>query len=208
MNSSGCVRQLISLFFTAFFVTAVFAADFQPREFNLFGEMGKSMTGWHGQAAFRSIQFELLGRSPFVERWLQKSETGVSLTYSAIHQPRSWFGHRYGDPDDSVRGEWATLFVRRGWREHAPLQPFVELGTGPMWSNRRVPAATSRFNFNSHLGIGTKLFATRHPIYVTYCFSHISNLAFGDHNPGHARRNPGWNVNSILLGTRLRDLRH
>ena len=102
MNSSGCVRQLIFLFFTAFFVTAVSAADFQPREFNLYGEMGKSMTGWHGQAAFRSIQFELLGRSPFVERWLPKSETGFSLTYSAIHQPRSWEESPKGKVDSQI----------------------------------------------------------------------------------------------------------
>lgn len=180
------------------------SADFQPRAFNVFVGAGSSLKDWHGQASFRSVEFEILGRSHFIERWLPRTEAGVSATYSAIQQPRSWFGTKYGDPYDSVRGEWATLFLRHSWRERAALQPFVEIGSGPMWSNRRVPAATSRFNFNSHLGIGATVLAGQHPIYLMYRFSHISNLMFGDRNPGHGRRNPGWNVNSISVGMRFR----
>jgi hypothetical protein len=185
------------------FSLSLFASDFQPTELNVKAGAGESLTSWHGQASFRSIEFELLGRSRFVARYIRKSEVGLSLMYSDIRQPRSWFGHEFGDPDDDVRGENAFLFVRRGWREGARVQPYVELGTGPMWSNRRVPAATSRLNFNSQLGIGLRLFADSHPIFVVYRFSHISNLAFGDQNPGHAKRNPGWNVNTVLVGTRL-----
>lgn len=190
----------------ALFATAAMAG-FSPESLNAYFSAGSSLKNWHGQASFRSAQFELLGRSKVVERWVPHSAVGVSVTYSAIQQPRSWFGHLYGDPNDSVRGEWATLFLRRSWRERAPLQPLVEIGSGPMWSNRRVPAATSRFNFNSRVAIGAALFATTpHPLYVMYTFSHISNLMFGDRNPGHDRRNPGWNVNSISVGTRLRKL--
>jgi hypothetical protein len=165
---------------------------------------GESLRSWHGQASFRSIEFGLLGKSRFVSHYIPKAEVGLSIAYNDIRQPRSWFGYEYGDPDDKVRGENAYFFVRRGWREAARIRPYVELGTGPMWSNRRVPAATSRLNFNSQLGIGARFFDDSHPVFLVYRFSHISNLAFGDQNPGHAKRNPGWNVNTILLGTRLR----
>jgi hypothetical protein len=187
----------------ASFSFPIFASDFQSAEINVRAGAGESLTSWHGQASFRSIEFELLGRSQFVARYIPKSEVGLSLMYSDIRQPRSWFGHQYGDPDDNVRGENAFLFIRRGWRESASVRPYVELGTGPMWSNRRVPAATSRLNFNSQVGLGLRLLADTHPIFLVYRFSHISNLAFGDQNPGHAKRNPGWNVNTILVGTRL-----
>jgi len=196
------MRPFVFLLLAAFSLPA-FASDFQSTELNIKAGAGESLTSWHGQASFRSIEFELLGRSRFVARHIPKTEVGLSLMYSDIRQPRSWFGHQYGDPDDNVRGENAFLFVRRGWREAASVRPYVELGTGPMWSNRRVPAATSRLNFNSQLGIGVRLLADAHPVFVVYRFSHISNLAFGDQNPGHPKRNPGWNVNTILVGTRL-----
>lgn len=195
-----------SLFVTIMAVAvAASAADFQPREFNVYGGAGKSMTSWHGQASFREVQFELLGQSRWVARHVRKLEAGLSVTYSDIRQPRSWFGHLYGDPNDSVRGEWAYLFLRRTFRDASTTQPYVELGSGPMWSNRRVPAATSRFNFHSQLGLGARFFANRsHPLFVVYRFSHISNLAFGPHNPGHSKRNPGWDVHSVMIGTRVR----
>ncbi len=177
------------------------AFDFRPHELNIDAGGGRSLTSAaHGQARFRTIQLELVGHSNWIAHWIPKTDAGVSIAYSDIRQPRSWFGHQFGDPDDSVRGEWAYLFLRRGWRN-----VYAELGTGPMWSNRRVPAATARFNFHSQLGIGVRLLnATAHPMYVEYRFSHISNLVFGPHNPGSGKRNPGWDMNTILLGTRLR----
>lgn len=178
------------------------ASDF-PRELNVFVGAGRSLTSWHGSSSYRQVEFQFVGRPRFVARFLPRTDAGVSLAYSDIRQPRSWFGSLYGDPNDSVRGEWTYLFLRHGWRENAATQPYVELGSGPMWSNRRVPAATSRFNFHSQLGIGTRLFATSHPVFVVYRFSHISNLLFGPHNPGAHKRNPGWDVNTIMIGTRL-----
>lgn len=189
--------------------TTASAADFQASEFNIYGGSGKSLTSWHGQASFRQLQFEVLGQSRWITRHVPKLELGASLTYSDIRQPRSWFGYRYGDGDDSVRAEWAYLFLRRTFRDTSSVEPYIELGSGPMWSNRRVPAATSRFNFHSQLGVGARLFATSsHPLYVVYRFSHISNLVFGPRNPGMGKRNPGWDVNSVLIGTRVRAFRH
>jgi hypothetical protein len=184
------------------------AADFfHFDELNFFVSHARSLTSPHGTARFRSLHLEFLGESPFIARFIPKAEAGAALTYSDIRQPRSWFGYTYGDPDDSVRGESAFFFIRRSFRHAVSTQPYIEVGTGPMWSNRRVPAATSRLNFHSQLGLGMRLFADRRPLFIEYRFSHISNLAFGDRNPGHGKRNPGWNLNTILIGTRLHKTR-
>ena len=91
-----------------------------------------------------------------------------------------------------MRAVTSFFFARRHWQ-----RGYVELGTGPMWSNRRVPAATSRLNMNSQLGFGTTLFTqSRVPLRVAYRFSHISN-------GGLTHRNPGLNVHTIMAGTRL-----
>ncbi len=147
---------------------------------------------FHGHSIFRSIHFEVTGQSRLARRWLH-SDAGASISYSDIHQARSWFGYRYGDPDDWVRAVSTFFFVRRHWRHVA----YMELGTGPMWSNRRVPAATSRLNFNSQVGFGAILFPHfRTPLCIGYRFSHISNGGF-------TGRNPGLNVHSVLVGTRV-----
>lgn len=164
-----------------------FAGDFSPREFSIDFSSGRSPMNFHGHSVFRTIHFELAGQSRLAKRWL-KSDAGISVSYSDIRQARSWFGYRYGDPDDNVRAVSSFFFVRRQWH-----RAYAELGTGPMWSNRRVPAATSRFNMDSQIGFGAVLFGR---LRAGYRFSHISN-------GGVAGRNPGLNVHSLLLGTRL-----
>ncbi len=177
------------------------AIDFTPREFNIYLSGGKSPLNVHGRSRFRSIHFEVTGPSAFVRRWIPRSETGASVSYSDIYQARSWFGYRYGDTDEWVRGISSFFFVRRRWRAAGEAQPYLELGTGPMWSNRRVPAATARLNFNSQLGFGAVLFAnSRAPLHAGYRFAHISNGLF------HARNN-GLNVHSVIVGVRVRELR-
>jgi len=160
--------------------------------------LGQAKNSVHGNAFFRSLHFEYLGRPNLTERWLWRTDAGAELTYSDIRQPRSWFGHTYGDPNDSVRGESAYFFLRRRFFQGSTrLQPYLDVGTGPMWSNRRVPAATSRFNMDSQFDAGV-LFApeSRHAIQFGYRFSHISN-------GGGAGRNPGWNLHSLFIGTRF-----
>jgi len=178
------------------------AADLSLREFNVYLSRGESPMTWHGHSAFRSIQFEWIARSPRVEKRIAHTTVGASFSYHDIRQARSWFGYRYGDPNDSVRGYSSFFFARHHWRDNARnVQPFVELGTGPMWSNRRVPAATSRFNMDSQLGVGAMLLrGSRVPILIGYRFAHISNGAT-------ARRNPGLAVHSLMLGVRLIDFR-
>src|SRR5207244_6362843 len=115
-------------------------------------------TTWHRQASFRSSEFELIGRARFIWRFLPRADAGVSVMYSDIRQPRSWFGYRYGDPDDSVRGESAYFFLRQQWRRASSVRPYMEIGTGPMWSNRLVPAATCRFYFHSQFRLCISMF--------------------------------------------------
>ena len=174
--------------------SCAFAFDLTPRELSVLLSTGRSPKNFHGHSVFRrTITFEVFGKSALAQRWL-KSDAGASISYSDIRQARSWFGYRDGDPDDNVRAVASFFFVRHGFR-HA----YVELGTGPMWSNRRIPAATSRFNMNSQFGFGTTLFITRSrlPIRIGYRFSHISNGGIG------SGRNPGIEVHSILIGTRI-----
>ena len=191
------VRYLARLALLLLLSSPVFAGDF-----NIYLGNARSDTNRHGQSRFRLISFELMGRPAlmkYVERYLPNARAGADINYSDVRQPRSWFGYTYGDPDDSVRAEWAHFFIRNYWRTSSKtLQPYVDIGTGPMWSNRRIPAATSKFNFSSQLGLGVVIFPNaRMPLYAGYRFFHISN-------GGLTGRNPGLNVNGFFVGTRVR----
>jgi hypothetical protein len=171
-------------------------------DFNVYLGGARSETNRHGQSRFRSIGFELAGRPRLlhsVERYLPNARAGVDLDYADVRQPRSWFGYTYGDPDDSVRAEWAHFFIRNYWRTSSnTLRPYADIGTGPMWSNRRIPAATSKLNATSQLGLGIVMFPNaRLPLYAGYRFFHISN-------GGLTGRNPGLNMNGFFIGTRVR----
>lgn len=175
---------------------AVYAGDFTRREINVQFSGGQNPLNWHGRSVFRTIHFELVGDSKRVERWIPNTDVGLALSYSKVRQARSWFGYTYGDPNDHVRAETAYLFARHHWNASSSVKPYFEIGTGPMWSNRRVPAATSRLNFSSQAGFGLTLNPdSKRPWMIGYRFSHISN-------GGIASRNPGLNVNSILIGVR------
>jgi hypothetical protein len=171
-------------------------------DFNIYVGHATSDTNRHGQSRFRTISFELTGRPrlpKLFERYLPNARLGADIDYADVRQPRSWFGYTYGDPDDSVRAEWAHFFVRQYWRTSSnTLQPYLDIGTGPMWSNRRIPAATSKLNFNSQLGLGVVLFPNaKMPLFAGYRFFHISN-------GGLTGRNPGLNVTGFFVGTRVR----
>src|SRR5260221_7979373 len=177
--------KIRALFFTL--VAALPVAAATPTAFILFATSGSNLDNVHGHSSFRTISFELTIAEPRrLQRWrrLRDTEVGGAVSYHDIRQPRSWFGHRFGDPDDSVRGESLFVFARHHWPLPRDIQPFIDLGTGPMWSNRRVPAATSRLNANSQMGAGVTLFASsRWPIIAGYRFSHISNGGFTGRNP-------------------------
>jgi hypothetical protein len=72
---------------------------------------------------------------------------------------------------------------------------------GPNSENsRRVPAATSRFNFNPQVSLGVLAFSgSIAPVRFGYRFQHISN-------GGITSRNPGLNVNSFFIGVQVKRL--
>lgn len=154
---------------------------------------GKSITTWHGQATVQALNLEL-GRP----LW-QHTELAFVFAPMVVRQPRSWFGNQFGDGDENVRAISGALLIRHRFRDDSPRASFyVEAGTGPMWAEKRVPAATSRFNFHSMAGAGVTLFPqSRTSLVVGYRFGHISN-------GGYAPRNPGLNVSSLVIGTRIR----
>lgn len=154
---------------------------------------GKSLETWHGQATVESLNIEI-GRA-----WSPRTEVAFVFAPTYIRQPRSWFGDQFGDGDENVSAISGSLLVRRRFREDsARAAIYVEASTGPMWAERRVPAATSRFNFISQFGAGIELWPqSRTPIVLGYRFGHISN-------GGYAPRNPGLNVSSLVIGTRFK----
>lgn len=164
-----------------------------PERMSVYLASGRSIQSMHGQANVDSLQIEL------TRNWSPRTEVGVILAPMNVQQPRSWFGNHYGDPDETARGAaLAPMIRRRLFRATASCEPFVEVSTGPMWTTRRVPAATSRFNFISQAGFGAVLLPRRPmSVVVGYRFAHISN-------GGLAPRNPGLNVHTLVIGTRFR----
>jgi len=173
-------------------------ADFHPRAINVFLSSGKSAVTLHGSATMHSIHFELAGRADWMK--LRDTDVGVALTYSEVRQPQLLFPPEGGGAKDDVRAESAYFFGRKRWTRWSSIEPYVDIGSGPMWSNRRVPAATSRLNMNSQAGFGAILFArSRMPLHVGYRFSHISN-------GGTTGRNPGLQVHQAIIGVRVKRL--
>lgn len=150
---------------------------------------GKSITTWHGQATIETLNIE-------ASRTIRpRTELAFVFAPMFIRQPRSWFGNQFGDGEENVKAISGALLLRRTFRNETI---YVEAGTGPMWAERRVPAATSRFNFHSQFGAGFVLFPrNRVSMVIGYRFGHISN-------GGYAPRNPGLNVSSLVIGTRFR----
>jgi hypothetical protein len=176
----------------------ILAASLTARAFDdvrVYAEGGKSTTTWHGQADVQMLNVELgHALSP-------RTTVGVVLAPVNLWQPRSWFGDRFGDGNESVRALSASLLVRRSFRLQSSLQPYVEASTGPMVAEKRVPASTSRFNFITQGGAGIVLNARgRLPFFAGYRVMHISN-------GGYAPRNPGLNVSAAVAGVQLRSAR-
>jgi hypothetical protein len=154
---------------------------------------GKSFTNWHGQADLQMINFEIgHALSP-------RTEVAFVFAPLRLYQPRSWFGNQFGDGGENVSAISGSLLVRRSFNLNSDrMQWFMEGSSGPMWADKRVPAATSRFNFISQAGAGVVLNPrSRVPFIVGYRFAHISN-------GGYAPRNPGLNVSTLVVGLQLR----
>ena len=153
---------------------------------------GKSSTTWHGQADVQLLQFEL------GHRYSPRTTFAIVGGVANLWQPKSWFGDQYGDGNESVHALSASLLVRHAWRPDARVRPYLEGASGPFIADKRVPAATSRFNFMTQAGAGFVFNARgRMPVFAGYRFLHISN-------GGYAPRNPGLNVSTFVLGVQFR----
>ena len=153
---------------------------------------GKSITNWHGQADLQLLQLEL-GHA-------LSARTTVAIVAGAanVWQPRSWFGNQYRDGNESVHALTASLLLRHAFRAEGRVRPYIEAASGPFFSEKRVPASTSRFNFMSQAGAGLVFNGGgRMPLLIGYRFLHISN-------GGYAPRNPGLNVSAVVIGVQLR----
>ena len=176
------------------FAVAAFADEETAHDgyaFTLFADGGRSVQTWHGQATLRSIHFEW--SRPFA--W--KTQFGLEFAPYSIRQPRSWFGDLYHNGDENVSAIEFGATWRKMFRPSASIRPWAEIGTGPMISLYPVPAATSFFNMATHGGAGIVLMGSRDiGLYIGYRFTHVSN-------GGLSSRNPGLNVNGIVIGTRI-----
>ena len=187
------IAALALLSFSTPFTCSLSAQTFD--DIRLVAAGGKSSTNWHGQADVQLLQLEL-GHS-----YSPRTTFAIVAGAANLWQPKSWFGDLYGDGHESVRALSASLLVRHTWRPGARIRPYVEAASGPFVAEKRVPAATSHFNFMTTAGGGFVLNADgRLPLFAGYRFMHISN-------GGYAPRNPGLNVSAAVLGIRLRSAR-
>jgi hypothetical protein len=177
--------RLVTLLLVLFPFTAM------AQTISVYGMAGQSPETWHGQADLQAINIEL------AHALSSRTELAFVLSPTQFDQPRSWFGDDYGDGNERVRAILGSLLLRRWFnRDSSRAQFYGELGTGPMYAEKAVPASTSRFNFVSQLGAGIVLMPqTRFPLIAGYRFQHVSNGGYGP-------RNPGLNFSSLVLGVR------
>jgi hypothetical protein len=181
-----------------FAFSALGADDPLARSTNVFLGYSRSYSNWHGRAKFRNAELEWAGFAPkLLVNHLPSARAGVSVTYSNVRQPVSWYGYAFGEGDETVHAAWMHLFLRQQWFNASAVRPFIDVGSGPMVSNKAIPAISSEINFHSQLGLGLSVGHAAHPLFVVYRFSHISNGGIANHNSG-------WNLNTVMFGTTIR----
>jgi lipid A 3-O-deacylase len=184
------------MYFRALAVTLLFVAPLASGqlidEVSIYVTGGKGITTWHGQADLQTLNLEL------GKMWSPRTDVAVVLSPLNVWQPQSWFGDSRGEGNEAVRAVSASVLVRRRFGSGtAKAQWYADVATGPMMAEKRVPAATSRFNFITQGGFGAIIGPSRRfPVYLGYRFAHISN-------GGYSERNPGWNISSLVVGTRV-----
>lgn len=152
---------------------------------------GKSMTGVHGQASFASLDVD------WSRVFLSRTELTWGLQPFFIQQPSHFFV-RDGHGSQNALALQLTLGLRHQFRSvSASIRPFLEIGSGPMFSNRKVPVTASNVNFDSFGTLGATFHVRNgYAPYFGFRFQHISNGGIV------ADRNPGYNVGSVVFGVR------
>ncbi len=171
-----------------FVVSFLLATSLPAQQFSVYATGGKSMTGYHGQDDVQSLNLE------WTRRQWKFTDVGAVIASEFLWQPNAWFGAHA--PKQSVRGLSTSLIVRHSFQAHPRL--YAEVSSGPMWSEKEVPAATSRFNFLSQGGAGVVIGSGwQTPVILGVRVGHLSN-------GGTAHPNPGLNFSAIVVGLRFR----
>lgn len=186
------MRNLLAVALLGLAVPAM-AADFSNTHLSLYGAGGKSTTNWHGQSDLQSLSFDVT--QPALTRW--RIDVGMIASVHSLWQPKSWFGDRYGDGSETVWATSVALVARHEFARRGAFEPYAEVSSGPMYSDKNLPANTGRINFISQGGGGVIIHRGRIPIIAGLRIGHISNAGLFQHNPG-------VNFTSIVLGLRFR----
>src|SRR6185369_2876955 len=172
--------------------TSAFAGFHGPVNRSVALVPGKSMNGVHGQGSFVALHFD------FARAFLPRTEATWGIAPMWIEQPSHFFVSE-GSGSEHVQAIQFTLGLRHHFGDESKsTRPFVEIGSGPMWSTKRVPATSSRFNFDSYGTVGATFRARNGwAPFAGLRVQHISNAGYV------ADRNPGYNIGSIVLGVRF-----
>jgi hypothetical protein len=64
------------------------------------------------------------------------------------------------------------------------IEPYFELGGGPLFTSHQVPTGTSAVNFTPSAALGMHLLGDKHAFSLELRYLHISNAGLSDPNPG------------------------
>jgi lipid A 3-O-deacylase PagL len=79
----------------------------------------------------------------------------------------------------------SPLMFRWNLQERGRVAPFLEIAGGIVATNHDLPEGTTRMNFASHAGVGTRVrLAGRWSVMGGYRFQHLSNGSTAPSNPG------------------------
>ncbi len=67
---------------------------------------------------------------------------------------------------------------------HRSVVPYLEIGGGALFSNTKVPEASSRINFTTSAALGLQFLRSKHNISTEVRYMHISNAGLATSNPG------------------------
>ena len=94
---------------------------------------------------------------------------------------------------NTAYGAGINPFAFKWILDHRTVAPYFELGGGTLFTNKQVPAGTSRVNFTTSAALGLHFLQSQHNLSTELRFMHISNA-------GLATPNPGINTVQLRLG--------
>jgi lipid A 3-O-deacylase len=81
-------------------------------------------------------------------------------------------------------GGFSPLGLKWDFASRGPVEPYLELNGGTLFTNQSVPTGTSAVNFTSAAAFGVHLFGEKYAWSVEARYMHISNAGLATPNPG------------------------